>query len=236
MNSFGIRHRIKNKVFQCFQEVKRFRTVLVILLLVLGAWLLYQIKPWNNLPTIARYLEEVGFWGPILYIGLVSLAFILPPAPDLILVAVSGSIFGSVMGTLYSLSGALLGATGSFYLARWLGRPLLQRQVSGQRLVLVDDFVGRLGFGLLFATRLVPGFNFSLISLAAGLTQISIVGFLAATLLGTLPQFILMTIWGQSLRGNPVILLAGVLVITLVSFMAHAAWKRHQAGKSRKAK
>lgn len=217
-------HQIRTfpkKFVNLLRDPRAFRIAIVILILILLICLIYKFQPWNNFEKIVKSMQGMGLWGPFAYLVVVVIAFILPPAPDLVLVAASGLAFGSLLGTVYTIAGALIGGTTSFYLARYLGRPLLERYLGKKRMNHIDRYVAKMGWGLLFITRLIPGFNFSFVSLAAGLTEMSLTGFLSATLLGALPIFIIVSSSGHALPGRPVLFLAGIAVFIMATAVSH---------------
>lgn len=149
-----------------------FRLSLLLLLGIgigIGAGWLYrdQFAP----ELVAAWLERLGLWGPVAFVGVYCLA---PPLflPGSVLTLAGGALFGPVQGALLSLTGATIDATMAFLIARYVAADWVERQVSG-RLQDVKDGVEREGWRFVAFTRLVPIFPFNLLNYAFGLTQIS---------------------------------------------------------------
>lgn len=87
-----------------------------------------------------------------------------------------------------SSTGSLAGSLVSYYVALWLGRPLLLRFgryvfVTREHLEKTEMFVKRHGEISIFTGRFIPGVR-HLISMPAGLVRMRIVPFMAYTLIG----------------------------------------------------
>jgi uncharacterized membrane protein YdjX (TVP38/TMEM64 family) len=171
----------------------------------------------------------MGGLAPVIYIILLSIAVIMPPIPDTVPIVVAGAGFGSLMGATYTMAGVMLGTTVNFYLARRFGRHLLERWVSEKRVSRLDAYASRMGWGLLFTSRLV-GINSGLVSYAAGLTNMSLVSFLLATLLGALPQVLIITFSGQALLPHPLLFIIGMAALAIVTKVSRAVWKHVKKG------
>ncbi|QOX79061.1 TVP38/TMEM64 family protein [Trichlorobacter lovleyi] len=117
-----------------------------------------------------------------LYIIQTGLA--LPGATILSLSA--GAIFGPVMGTIYAVSAASIGATLAFLFTRYLLRDAVLRRF-GSKLEGMNKELEERGINYLLFLRLVPLFPFFLINLAAGLTRLPLRTFMLGTFFGIIP-------------------------------------------------
>ncbi len=135
---------------------------------------------------LQAWLRAQGTLGPFLFIALLALAVVVSPIPSIPLDIAGGIAFGPWLGTLYAATGALVGSVVSFGIARYLGRELIERFLSGH-----INFCGQCSDKLLtkaiFTSRLIPGVSFDVVSYGAGLTKISLRKFSVATFVGMLP-------------------------------------------------
>lgn len=111
-------------------------------------------------------------------------ALSLPGAAVLSLSA--GAIFGPIMGTVYAVAGATVGATLAFLVTRYLLHDAVQRRF-GTKLEKLNRELETAGLNYLLFLRLVPIFPFFLINLAAGLTRLPLRTFFLGTFLGIIP-------------------------------------------------
>lgn len=152
--------------------------------------------------TLEVLVTRAGIWGPLLVIGLMTLAVVVSPIPSAPIALAAGAAYGQVWGTVQVVIGAELGAVLAFALARWLGREAL-RNWFGDR---VD--AGLLGsqnalMWAVFASRLMPFVSFDLMSNAAGLSGLRVWRFALATLAGIIPaSFFLAYVCNEASSGD----------------------------------
>lgn len=145
--------------------------------------------------TLEVLVARAGIWGPLLIIGLMTVAVVASPLPSAPIALAAGAAYGHLWGTFQVILGAELGAVIAFGLARVLGRGAL-RHIFGDQ---VD--AGLLGSqnaltGTVFASRLMPFVSFDMISYAAGLSCLHTWRFALATLAGIVPASFLLAHFG----------------------------------------
>jgi uncharacterized membrane protein YdjX (TVP38/TMEM64 family) len=147
--------------------------------------------------------NALGPAAPLGYVVALAVSILVPPFPDVVLVIAAGVVFGFVPAIGYTLVGGLVGASGNFALARRVGRPRLQRWLGPDRFARVDALAARSSWVAVFLTRLLPGFNFDLVSYAAGTTQMSLLAFLTATLGGMFVPVVVLVLTGTAAGALP---------------------------------
>jgi rhodanese-related sulfurtransferase len=100
------------------------------------------------------------------------------------------------MGTLYNLTGATIGATLAFLLARYLAADWVKKKTGG-KLKRLSDGVESEGWRFVAFVRLVPLFPFNLLNYALGLTRIRLSHFIIASYIFMLPGAIAYTFLGH---------------------------------------
>jgi uncharacterized membrane protein YdjX (TVP38/TMEM64 family) len=149
------------------------------------------------IPRFAHWVEGLGFWGPVAFIlgyAAATVAFV----PGSLLTLAAGAIFGLVRGTAYTLIGATLGASAAFLVARYLARRRIEHKIAGNaRFAAIDRAVGREGFKIVALLRLSPVFPFNLLNYALGLTKVTFLQYLAASV-AMLPGTLLYVYYGKA--------------------------------------
>jgi membrane protein DedA with SNARE-associated domain len=130
------------------------------------------------------------------------------PVPSEIILPYAGYLAYSGRASLVSamiagLAGGVVGAIIGYVLARWAGRPLIERYgrfigVRRHEIERADTWFRRHGDGAVFFGRLLPGVR-TYISLPAGIADMPIGRFIAFTVLGALPWTVLFTYIGYRL-------------------------------------
>lgn len=165
-------------------------------------------------PTVLMdWLRDAGPSAPLLLIGSMACAVIIPPIPSLPLDLAAGAVFGPFYGALYAIIGAEIGAIGCFLLARALGRDAISKLLRTEA-TFCQMCTDHQLMGLMFVARLIPVFSFDVVSYGAGLTNISLTSFALATLFGmALPTFAL-TYFGNSIvSAQWPLMAAGVVMV-----------------------
>lgn len=115
----------------------------------------------------------------LLYTGAVAVG--LPCTP---LTLLGGAVFGTVRGALLSWVAAMLGTTAAYWLARGIGRPVIERALRGQE-GLLHRVREHGGFLNLLRLRLVPMAPFAYVDYAAGVAGLAFLNVFGATAVGT---------------------------------------------------
>ena len=179
---------------------------------------LFQLK------NLQIKLQQIGNWGPLFIIMLMTGAIVMSPRPSAPIAIAAGLVYGHSWGTLYILIGAEIGALIAFSISRLLGYDAMQKRFGSRIKNKYLSSSNHIMF-VIFVTRLIPFISFDIISYAAGLTKISYFKFALATLAGILPASFLLAHFGGEMASDDTqrmmttILLLGLLTLMPV-FMA----------------
>jgi uncharacterized membrane protein YdjX (TVP38/TMEM64 family) len=172
---------------------------IVIGLAVLAALVLGGNQARGPLLRFGEWVKGLGVWGPVVFIlGYVvaTVAFL----PGSVLTLAAGFTFGLARGMLYTFIGATIGASLAFLIARYVARGAIERKIAGNpRFAAIDRAVGREGFKIVALLRLSPFFPFNLLNYSLGLTKVSFLQYLAASI-AMLPGTLLYVYYGAVAR------------------------------------
>ena len=164
---------------------------------------------------IQQWLDDAGGFAPLLYIAVMAVAVVISPIPSLPLDIAAGAFFGPFLGTVYSVTGALIGAVVSFFIARLLGRELIERFLSGH-INFCTSCSDKLLTKIVFFSRLLPVVSFDVVSYGAGLTKMSVERFTLSTFLGMIPLTFLYNYSGSVLVfGKGLTFVLGIVMVAL---------------------
>ncbi len=175
-----------------------------------------------SLATLDASIKQAGMLGPLLFMAIYALATVLF-LPGSILTLAGGALFGPVAGTFYNLTGATMGATLAFLVARYIASDWAARKAGG-RLKQLMEGVENEGWRFVAFTRLVPLFPFFLLNYALGLTRIRISHYIVATYVFMLPAAFAYTYLGyagrEAIAGGEGMIQKGLLALALLALVA----------------
>ena len=116
--------------------------------------------------ALQSWMQDAGVAAPLIFMALYAVATVLF-LPGSILTIAGGALFGPVWGTFYSLTGATLGATLAFLVARYLASDWVARKAGGRLKQLIEGVEAE-GWRFIAFVRLVPLFPLQSPELCAG--------------------------------------------------------------------
>jgi uncharacterized membrane protein YdjX (TVP38/TMEM64 family) len=127
----------------------------------------------------AERVQELGPAAAVAYLGL-YVAGTVALVPGAVLAMVAGALFGALGGFGIAFTGALLGSSAAFLVARhgarggavrWIERRAANHRLYG-RVARVDRSLGRRGLALVFLLRLSPFVPYNVLNYALGITGV----------------------------------------------------------------
>ena len=169
--------------------------------------------------AVIEYLRGWGAWAAVVSGVLMVLQSIAAPIPAFLITLSNAAIFGWVLGAVLSWSTAMIGAAVCFYIARGLGRDVVEKLTSKGAMASIDVFFERYGDKAILICRLLPFVSFDFVSYAAGLTNMSFWRFFIATGIGQLPATIVYSYVGGTLSGGARNLFIGLMCLFALSIV-----------------
>jgi uncharacterized membrane protein YdjX (TVP38/TMEM64 family) len=157
-----------------------------------------QLLGFDGERTLEGWLGAArGPWSlPVAVAAFAALAFV--GTPQIVLIAAAVVAFGPVQGAAYSWIGTMVSAVVGFYLGRTAGAGVLER-FSGEGVRRFMRLVGENGFLASLVVRLAPSAPFIVVNMAAGVTPMRALHFVAGTGLGIVPKIVLTAFAGASI-------------------------------------
>ncbi|HIW87343.1 MAG TPA: DedA family protein [Candidatus Onthomorpha intestinigallinarum] len=192
----------------------------------------------------AWYMENINY-GTITLLMAVESSFI--PFPSEVVVPPAAykaleeeSEMNIFLVVVFATVGAILGAIFNYYLAMFLGRPIIYRfaesklgrmcLLSKEKVIKAENYFDKHGKVATFIGRLVPGIR-QLISIPAGLAKMKLLPFIGFTALGAGAWNIILAILGYIGHGNKELIekysheLSYVLVALGILFVLYLIYK-----------
>lgn len=135
---------------------------------------------------IRNFIERAGIFGPIVWIFLAIIIYVIAPLTGTPLLLVGFYAFGKIT-VLYILIVGVIGATINFYIAKRWGRRVVKRFVGEHAMDKIDKLSRQHGKFALFLLRVFQPNLHEFVSYAAGLTSMSYKTYMTITLLAFVP-------------------------------------------------
>lgn len=162
---------------------------LLFLLVASGIAVVVFYRDQIDVAAIQNWIEGAGSAAPVLFmfIYICATVFFFPGS---LITLLGGALFGPILGTLYTLSGATIGSMLAFLIARYLASDWVTNRVTnktGGKLNQLMAGIDNEGWRFVAFVRLVPLFPFNLLNYALGLTKISFSQYSLASFIFMLP-------------------------------------------------
>jgi len=153
--------------------------------------------------------QMIAAYGQLGLLFVMVVQTIIAPIPSEALLMFAGAIGVSLVDvTLFGGIGLIIGAVVAFLIARYGGRPLVEKMLGRKWTAVIDTWVSENGARAIFVTRLVPFIPFDLISYISGITSLSFKSYLVATVAGAFPRCLMLAVIGGT--AGRILMLLGI--------------------------
>ena len=147
------------------------------------------VKDWIR--SFITWVQQLGPIGVVVFIAAYALATVLF-LPGWIFTVGAGLVYGIIGGTLVALTGAVIGATLAFIVARYFLRKNIEEYTKrNPRFKAIDDAIGKNGWKIIGLLRLSPLIPFNLSNYFYGITSVSLKAYVAVSAIGMIPGTLL---------------------------------------------
>ena len=146
-----------------------------------------------DVDSVVEYIRSFGAYAMIFSFCLMVFQSVMAPLPAFLITFANAAIFGLWQGAILSWTSSMAGAVLCFYIARGLGRDVVERFAGQGALASVEGYFEKYGSKTILVCRLLP--------------------FLIATGLGQLPATIIYSYVGGMLTGGVKYFVTGLLCI-----------------------
>ena len=197
------------------------RVGLLLMLVSSIGWVLLHRDEFNA-EALAAWVQGFGVAGPLVFMVAYLLATVLF-LPGAVLTIAGGALFGTLWGTFYSLTGAALGASLAFLVARYVASDWVAQRTNARLQPLMQGIQSE-GWRFVAFVRLVPIFPFNLLNYALGLTRIKFSHYVFATYVFMLPGATAYSYLGyigrEAAAGRAGLIRNGLIAVGVVALMS----------------
>lgn len=188
----------------------------------------------GDFDTMRNFIAQYGAWAMVVSFLLMMFQSLAAPLPAFFITLTNANLFGWWQGAILSWSSAMAGAAMCFYIARILGRDVVEKICTKKALEQLDGFFDKYGKKSIMVARLLPFISFDIVSYAAGLTNMGFWGFFIATGIGQLPATIVYSYVGGMLTGGAKLMFTALLCLFALAIAVsifRSIWVSHQKNK-----
>ena len=189
----------------------------------------------GNFDDMHAFIAQYGKWAMAISFLLMVFQSIAAPLPAFFITLTNANLFGWWQGCILSWASSMTGAAMCFWIARILGRDVVEKICTKGALLSIEDFFAKYGKRCILVARLLPFISFDIVSYAAGLTAMDFWGFFLATGLGQLPACVVYSYVGGMLTGGAkkmfiglMCLFALAIVVVLIKQVYNASQKKKE--------
>ena len=202
-------------------------SLVLMVLIALSIWYFwdllweYTLRLWELLKdkeTFRARIESYGVWAPVVFILLQIFQVLASPIPGELVGPLGGYVFGWFPSLIYSTIGLSLGSWINFFVARLLGKSLVERLVPASFMQRITFLMERQGVIASFICFVIPGFPKDYFSYALGISPINWRVFMVVSSLGRVPGTLLLSIQGAMIYQERYwsFLVLGILGVAMV--------------------
>lgn len=177
-----------------------------------------------NARTLYQWISYFGPFSAVVYV-IVMVFAVITPVPDSLVYIAGGYLFGTVLGTVLSLIGFVIGTSIDFWFARRLGREYVTRKFPNYS-HLIDSYSKKIGWQSIVIMRIIPSLSFDFIAYLAGISSISFRTYILANILGAFPLALFEVLLGKSLHTSSIIYKIVFIIFIIVIMVAVTSYKQ----------
>lgn len=159
--------------------------------------LLQNLALLQDQQAISSQLRAYGAWGPLFLAFTQWMQVLIAFIPGHVFLIAAGYVYGFPLGFILNFTFIVAASQFSYYLARFAGRPVVNRFVSPTKIDRWQKIAEKQGFTFFTIAFLLPVFPTDAMNFVAGLSGLSSRKFLAANAIGRLPSAIILTLIGS---------------------------------------
>ena len=176
---------------------------------------------------LRAWIDGFGVLAPAVFVLLQTVQVIAAPVPGQAIALVAGYLFGPLAGTVYSITGVLIGSAIAFSLADRYGRTFVEDVLHEDVVARFDGFVDSVGLPGLIVFVVIPGLPDDAVCFLAGLTKWRLRTFMIAIAIGRLPAYVLTVYAGGELASGE--FLEGLLIIGAIVVASAVGYYKREA-------
>ena len=179
------------------------------------------IDRFESFQDIIAFLEQYHWQSILIYIVIQAVQIVISVIPGQAFQFAAGYLYTFFPGLLFSLVGAALGTTVSFYLAKVLGTDAVHLLLGEEKTAYyVERLNSKKAYAIVFLIYLIPGIPKDIVSYAAGVSEMRWRPFFTFSMLGRIPGMAGSLLIGALYMREHYVLMGIVAALAVIAFVA----------------
>src|ERR1035437_2411449 len=221
-----------------FISAKVWRPLILVILLSAFIILLRFSGAADKLTDVREWINGLGSWGPLVFVLIYILAVVLALPGSAITIA-GAALFGSVWGVVLVSIASTTGASICFLVSRYLARDFILRKFAqNEKFLKLNRLTEEHGAIVVAITRLIPLFPFNVLNYGFGLTGVRFRTYVFWSWLCMLPGTILYVVGTDAILSGIsedkipwLLVLVLLLAANILAFLVYLARKKLSGNK-----
>jgi len=188
---------------------------------IIGVLFFYLASLFESPRDVAIKIQSLGFLGPVVVIAIITLEVIIAPIPGGIISIGSGYAFGTLLGTILTYIGNIIGTSIAFFLVHKFGRPFVEKHLNKEKIRVYDYFFKEYGKSMLWFAFLLPVFPTDIITFATGLSGMKWKDFMQIACIAYIPNLLILNYFGATIFNSGLgreTITIGLAILTVIIF------------------
>ena len=170
---------------------------------------------------LKEWMSVFGSFEVLIFILIQAFQVVIFIVPGELVEIAAGFLFGTTLGSIYSILGIALGSAASFIIARFLGYDFVRWVVPEQMFNRWDVFINeeKRGGTVLFLLYFIPGTPKDALAYFAGITPVSYLKFIFISMFARLPAIVFSAYIGANIEQKNYTTALTVSVIAGIAFL-----------------
>ncbi len=151
-----------------------------------------------SVDAVRTYLQDFGFWAPLIVLAAYSARPLIPILPPLPVAMAVGALYGTLAGTVIIAIGSTLAGLLAFSLARFVGQDFVNRKQGEGKISRIKQRIESGGWATVMVARFL-NVPWDVVSYASGLSRIRLRDFFLGTAIAAVPLSFVAVFFGSAL-------------------------------------
>ena len=179
------------------------------------------IDQFESFDDVILFLEQYHWQSILIYILIQAVQVVISVIPGQAFQFAAGYLYTFFPGLLFSLFGAALGTSVSFYLAKMLGKDAVHLFLGEEKTAYyVERLNSKRAYTIVFLIYLIPGIPKDIVSYAAGVSEMRWRPFFTFSMLGRIPGMAGSLLIGALYMREHYVLMGFVAAVAVIAFAA----------------